>query len=166
MFVQCYNKLKETLKYRSRQLYTGGSHRRIIACFMEFMKFNPYPYPPSRYLYFPTYKSPEVLLAATSFVRHEAPSEREMLLAEVAEVLLAEVAIQLYSGNTCLFYDMLTVMKLKIRDAKVCKLATEVEAKINSYIPRMLHGESVRMCTCSWDDKNFKVRVRESYALT
>ena len=156
MFVQYYYKLKEALKYHSRQLYTGGSHRRIITCFMEFMKFNPYP--PSRYLYFPTYESPKVLLAATSFVRHEAPSE--------TEVLLAEVAIQLYSGNTCLFYEMLTVMKSKIRDAKVRQLAVKVEGKINSYIPRMLHGESVRMCTCSWDDKNFKVRVRESYALT
>ena len=72
---------------------------------------------------------------------YESPSD--------IEVLLAEVAIRLHSGNTHLFYEMLKVMRTIIRDAKVRKLAAEVKAKINSYVPYMLHGELVCTCTCS-----------------
>ena len=91
--------------------------------------------------YFLTHEAPSdtkfSLTSPRHFVRHEAPSDTELLL--------AEVAIELYSGNTYLFYTMLKVMKSNEIDAEVQKLAAEMEVKIKKYIPHniMSSGKSV-----------------------
>ena len=115
VFIQYYNTLKESLKNYSHLLYHGGSYREIITYFMEFTSSRR----PSRY----------------SHAAAGQPSD--------TEVLLAEVAIQLYSGNTRLFYEMLKVMRTITWDDKVCELAAEVETKIESYIPHTSYGELV-----------------------
>ena len=117
VFVQYYNTLKESLKNYSHLLYHSGSHRSIITFFVEFTSFRR----PSQY--------------------SQAAAGKPFDI----EVLLAEVAIQLYSGSTRLFYEMLKVMRTITWDAKVCELAAEVEAKIKSDIPHMSYGELV--CT-------------------
>ena len=83
------------------------------------------------------------------FLKHEASFHTDLLGSPLIhetpdiEVLLAEVAIQLYSGDTYLFYETLKAMTTVKRDTKVCKLAAEMEVKIKTYIPHMSSGKSV-----------------------
>lgn len=60
------------------------------------------------------------------------------------ELLLAEIAMQLHSGNIYSFYEMLKFMKNPaVCGGEVCHLASEIRKKTRKFKPQMLSDTSV-----------------------